>query len=354
MRFFAGVLAAAIVLSIALCVTAQDVPESEKGVSLRKKLERQVTYTSKWLGEPRDHWYLEFKHEKIRPIRVCIEEGDIEVYYYILYTVKNKDNEDHEVEIRIGAWSDKQPCPNRWDETLKRYREMSDLKYRDTFVDDVVKKIQKKHFKGKANNGKGLFSLADVTFPEKLGKETVTETHGNPKGINSPVIKAGQTWECVAVFKKIDTEMDYLRVFVAGLTNDFQVLTHLDTDKVREWRGQDMVLMKNGEMIRCRAEERLNNVRMFVRNVAGTLDERVEKLTDVQKIIKTKHARVKRNQRLVVEKIYEFTYKRLGDEFYVSNDWVEKVGARWFTWIRVIDTDLVHNPVSIEDAPRGR
>jgi hypothetical protein len=114
------------------------------------------------------------------------------------------------------------------------------------------------------------------------------------------------------------------------------------------------VLMKDGEMIRCRAEERLNDVRMFVRNVAGTLDERVEKLVDVQKIVKSQDARVLQSQRLIVEKIFEITYKRLGDEFYVSNDWVEKVGGRWFEWIRVIDTDLSHKPVSIEDAPTGR
>jgi hypothetical protein len=356
MKFLAGILAAAAVLFVTYCVIAQEVDVPKEGRTQQEKLAEQTSYTPKWMGEPRDVWYLEFKNEKIRPIRVCVEEGEIEVYYYMLYTVTNKDDQDHEVEIRIGAWSDKQPCPNMWDETLKRYREMADLKYRDTYIPEVVKAVEKKHFKKKANDEKGLFSLADVTMPEKLGKDTNTGTHGNETGINSPVIKANTTWECVAVFKKISTEMDYLRIFISGLSNDFQVLTHLDTDKVREWRLQDIVVMKNGEMIRCRSEERLNDLRMFVRNEAGTLSERVEKLTDVQKTIKAKseHSRIKPNQRLVVDMIYEVTYKRLGDEFYVSNDWVEKVEGRWFQWLRLIDTDLSHGPITIQDAPPGR
>lgn len=351
MRFLAGLTAAVVVLLAALCVVAQEELDEAK---LNERLERQTTYTSEWIGGPRHIWYMELKHEKIRPIRVQIEEGDIEVYYYMLYTVKNKDERDHEVEMRIGAWSDKQPCPNRWDKTLKNYRQMSDLKYRDTYVKDVVKAIEKKHFLKEANGGKGLLSLAEVTVPETLGKATEPGVHGDEEGINSPVIKAGETWKCVAVFKKISTEMDYLRIFVSGLTNDFKVLTHLDTDQVREYRGMDMVLMKDGEMIRCRSEERLNDVRMFVRNVAGLLDERIEKLQDVEDIVKSKHSRIEPNQRLIVEKLFEITYKRLGDEFYVSNDWVEKTGDRWFEWIRVIDTDLPHSPVDIKNPPGAR
>ncbi len=145
--------------------------------------------------------------------------------------------------------------------------------------------------------------------------------------------------------------MDYLRIFVSGMTNDFYILTHLDAEKVREYRGFDLVLMRDGEMIRCRSEERLNEVRMFIRNVAGLLDERIEKLEKVQEISKSKHTAIESNQRLIVEKVYEITYMRLGDEFYVTNDWVELVGDRWFDWIRVADEDLMHEPVDIDNPP---
>lgn len=350
MKLFAGLCAAVVVLLVSLSVIAQEVDEA----ALNQRLERQTTYTSEWIGGPRHVWYLEFKHDKIAPIRVCIEEGEIEVFYYMLYTVTNKDENDHELEMRIGAWSDKQPCPNKWDDTIKNYRDMSDLKYRDTYIPEVVKAVEKKHFLQEANGGKGLLSLAEVTVPDELGKATQTGTHGDETGINSPALKAGETWQCVAVFKRISAEMDYLRIYVYGLTNDFKVLTHLDTDQVREYRGMDMVLMKDGEMIRCRSEERLNDLRMFVRNVAGLLDERVEKLVDVQEITKSKHTRIEPNQRLIAEKILEITYMRLGDEFYVTNDWVEKVSTQWFEWIRVIDTDLPHSPVDIDNPPGAR
>jgi hypothetical protein len=366
MKLFTGLCVVVVALFLTLCVVAQERGEVDLA-KLHADLDKETSFTSKWLGGPRHVWYLGFKHEKIRPIRLSWEEGEIELYYYMLYTITNKDERDREIEIRIGAWSDKQPCPNKWDETLKRYRQMSDLKYRDTYLPekenldiikkiekkrlDVIKKIEKKHFLKEANNGEGLYSLAKVTIPEELGKATDTGTHGDETGINSPVIKAGETWQCVAVFKKISTEMDYLRIYVSGLTNDFQILTNLDTDKVREYRGSDMVLMKNGEMIRCRAEERLNDVRMFIRNVAGMLDERIEKLVDVQEISKSRHARIKQNQRLIVEKVLEITYERLGDEFYVSNDWMQKIGQRSFEWIRVIDCDLPHEPVDIDNPP---
>jgi len=350
MRIFAALCVSLIVLAAGVCVLAQELDQA-KLREINDRLDHQATYTSKWLGGPRHIWYLEFTHEKIRPIRVCAEEGEIEVYYYMLYTLKNKDEADHEVNIRLGAWSDKQPCPNKWDETLKNYRHMHDLKYRDTYVKDVVEKVSKKHFLQESNGGKGLYSLAEVTVPEKLGKATETGSHGDEMGINSAVIKAGETWQCVAIFKKIDAEMDYLRIFVYGLTNDFNILTHLDIENVREYRGMDLVLMKNGEMIRCRSEERLNDLRMFVRNVAKQLDERIEKLTDVEEIIKSNHTRVEPNQRLIVEKILEITYERLGDEFYVSNDWVENIGERWYEWIRVVNTDLPHSPVDIDNPP---
>jgi hypothetical protein len=361
MRLFAGMLAAAVVLLVTLCVVGQDLLDTAKVREIRARLDRQTSYTAEWLGGPRHVWYLEFEHQKIQPIRIVREESEIEVYYYMLYKVTNKDSVDREVEIRIGAWSDKQPCPNMWDDVLRNYRQMADLKYRDTYLPDndedltdVIKKIEKKYFLQEANNGEGLFSLPRVTIPEELDKATDTGIHGDETGINSPVLKAGETWQCVVVFKKISVEMDYLRIYVNGLTNDFKVLTHLDTDAVREYRGTDMVFMKDGEMIRCRSEERLNDVRMFIRNVAKQLDERIEKLVDVQDIIKSKHTRIEQNQRLIVEKVLEITYERLGDEFYVTNDWMEKVGQQWFEWIRVIDTDLPHEPVDIDNPPGAR
>lgn len=349
MKLLTAVCAGLVAVLLCVCVIAQEAKEHEGMVD---KLRRGETYTAKWLAGPRHIWYLEFSQKKICPIRVCIEEGEIEVYYYMLYKITNKDERDHEIDIRVGAWSDKQPCPNKWDKKLKRYRHMADLKYRDTYVPEVVKKVEKKHFLQEANNGKGLFSLKDVTMPEEIEKLTQQGIHGNETGISSSVIKAGETWQCVAVFKRISPEMDYFRIFIDGLTNDFQILTYLDSEQVREHRGTDMVLMKNGEMVRCRAEERLNDVRMFVRNEAGLLDERIEKLIDVQSIHKSGHTRIDPNQRLIVEKIYEVTYKRLGDEFYVSNDWIELEGERRFRWIRVIDVDLPHSPVDLEDVPR--
>lgn len=334
-----------VVLAVTFALLAQETPSEEKII---KESEEKAKLIPQWLGEPRHIWYLEFTYEKPETIRVCTEEGEIEVYTYMLYKVKNSDSVDHEFNLFIGAWSDKKPCQNSYDEDLKRFRTVHDLPYRDKYIPDVKEKIEKTLFKTEANGGKGLYCKNDVTMPAKIGEPTRPGTHGDEYGINSPVIKAGEEWECVAIFDRFDDEMNYFRVYVGGLTNDFKIYTHLDAEKVRDYIGVDIVHLRNGEIVRGEVEETTNNIIVKVKKETGDLERLVFKREEVKNFWKAKRQAIEPNERLFVEKLLEITFHRSGDEFYTSLDWLEFKERRWVEWVRIEKVDLPHNPIALE------
>lgn len=333
------------VLAVTIALLAQEVPSEEK---IPKEAEEIAKFTPEWLGEPRHIWYLEFTYEKPESVRVCAEEGETEVYSYMLYKVKNKDSVDHEFNLFIGAWSDKKPCQNSYDEDLKRFRTVHDLPYRDKYIADVKAKIEKMLFKTQANGGKGLYCETDVTMPAKIGEPTKPDSHGDEYGINSPVIKAGEEWECVAIFDRFDDEMNYFRVYVGGLTNDFKIYTHLDTQKVKDYIGVDIVHLRNGDIVRGEVEETTNNIIVKVKRETGDLERLVFKREDVKNFWKAKRQGINPNERLYVEELLEITFHRPGDEFYTSLDWMEFKERRWVEWVRVEKVDLPHSPIPLD------
>jgi hypothetical protein len=334
-----------VLLAINFTVSAQEAPSEEKTL---KECEETAKFTPEWLGEPRHIWNLDFTWEKPETIRVSTEEGETEVYTYMLYKLKNSDSVDHEFNLFIAAWSDKKPCQNSYDEGQERFLTIHDLPYRDKFIPDVKEKIEKTLFKTGANGGKGLYCKKDVTMPAKIGEPTKVGTHGDEYGINSPVIKAGEEWECVAIFDRFDDEMNYFRVYVGGLTNDLKIYTHLDAEKVKDYIGVDIVHLRNGEIVRGEVEETTDKIIVKVKLETGDIQKQVFKREEVKNFWKAKRSAISPNERLYVEKFLEITFHRPGDEFYTSLHWMEFEGRKWVEWVRVEKVDLVHNPIPLE------
>ena len=165
-----------------------------------------VLLSSLWLltegrarGDEKKIWFLKFKHDKPKRISIGEEEGgDIDVYWYMTYTLTNTDGDDHKIFINITAESDK------------------GYKYVDTTQPLAKEKIKKRLQMGPDEK---LFGKEDLTYS---GKEEDLRAPF-PRKLNLPVIKAGQTIRCVAIFHRWDPEMDSLVIKIQGLTNDVRI-----------------------------------------------------------------------------------------------------------------------------------
>jgi hypothetical protein len=95
---------------------------------------------------------------------------------------------------------------------------------------------------------------------------------GESAKIALPVIKAGETLRCAAMFRGLDPQMDRLTIFVRGLTNDFEIeAAEPHRRKVRE-RVLELVYESPGD-------EFSTHVRP-IRFVS-------EKWVDIEKVVKT-------------------------------------------------------------------
>lgn len=175
-------------------------------------------------------YYLKFENDTPDRIEIFQKEGSPKVYWYMTYKITNDTNDDWRIMINIRAKTD----------SHKKYHDLS-------------------------------FPLAKESIEEKLGKK-----FNGIRDVSQTIIKAGETKECVAIFNAIDPEMDKLRIYIEGLTNDI---------KVEDIKGRP-------------------------------------------------------NKRRVTDKILKLVYKRPGDEFHAMLKTLEFVKKEWIKRVRIIKTDL--------------
>lgn len=261
-------------------------------------------------------WYLKFKHEAPRWISMNndlgVEDGKIphefsgsakqlrtENYFYVFYTITNKEEKDIRVFINVTGESDKnknvtssrdrkQKFVSKWDrmrvkdvdekkadaklDKRKLFRSRYRKNYHDVHDKAVFKKVEAiLRYRGKVKKGEKLYSQVDLTIPT-----TKTNLNADPatRKLAMPVMKPGETRKCVAIFRRFDVEMDVLVLTFRGLSNDNIV------------------------------------------QVSGD------------------------HRREVTESILQLTYQRRGSEFFTANKTPKFVSKKWIAVKRTIKTDL--------------
>jgi hypothetical protein len=324
--------------------TRDDVPGADEDKMI-SDINEYVKMTPVWLGQPRHIWYLKFEPQKPKMVVVGKEFGRTEIYWYMLYKVTNMDEWEHEVFLEVTAWSDK------------------GVEYQDYYAKDVIEAIERKENKTEANGGKGLYSTDYVTMmkdiPEKLTEYPKPGTHADDTGLALPKIGPGETWECVAVFKRLfdpqaenlrinvkglkswDPEANFIRIRVTGLSNDFKIITHEDTNEIPKYLGKDCLLLTDGSQMWGKVSEAREEYHIIVTNEAGEAVEETVSKSKVFKWIKSDKNFIAPNERLVDEPYYEILYRRKGDEFASTEDPIEYVEQGWVRHWRIIKVDQV-------------
>lgn len=181
--------------------------------------------TAKEIAKKSGMWVLKWKHERPRWISLNYDLGTednkiptensgaspqlrTENYCYMYYEVSNKDDSDHRFFINITGVSDKKKT------------------YHDVWDSAAFKKIEAiLRYRGKIKKGEKLHSQKDITIPTKRA-----DLDANPatRKLALPVIKAGETKKCVAIFRKLNVELDNLSINVRGLSNDLDIKSKED------------------------------------------------------------------------------------------------------------------------------
>jgi hypothetical protein len=137
---------------------------------------------------------LKMEPDRIRRA-VLGHEPEVENYFYLPFKLTNEDQEDHSFFLEVFGNSDK------------------GVEYRN-LEHPLVKEIVRK--KIGVREGGRLWSAADLTTnhePTDVGAPF-------PRRLELPVIKAGETVQCVAIFKGPDVEADKITITFRGLSND--------------------------------------------------------------------------------------------------------------------------------------
>jgi hypothetical protein len=179
------------------------------------KLSTQITKNNKRV------WLIDFKQARIERAQIKDDTGDTEVFWFLPYTLTNKDDVPHDFFIDIKAHSD---------------RGKNRHTYHDQWVPDAYEEIRK--MLGKREDDQ-LLSQRDVSMPPP-GEENELPAVGDKQTkrtakIALMTIQPGETLDCVAIFKALDPELDRLTVTVRGLTNSCILV---------ESKGQDYVAPK--------------------------------------------------------------------------------------------------------------
>ncbi|MCA8921485.1 MAG: hypothetical protein KDD82_06720 [Planctomycetes bacterium] len=291
-----------------------------EGENLEQQVDREVCEQIKRSNEK--VWYLDFKQGKLSRLQIKDETRTVEQYWYLPYTITNRDEVPHSFFINVVAHSDRNrhrhPIDAEQDdyfvippssafnenetstsskETDRRRLRSYTHRYHDLHIDDVFESV--KLALRPWTRGKKLYNQKDLNSPPEgeTNEQPKIEdkTTGDTAQIALPTIQPGETWHCVAVFKNFDDQMDGLSIFVSGLTNS-SLLSHRD----------------------------------YV-------------------------APPDTHDRILTEAVLVLTYKRPGSEFDAATQRIEFVGRRWIDQQRQIRADLEQpNPETDELNPVNR
>jgi hypothetical protein len=244
-------------------------------------------------------WVLDFKRHTMGRVQIKDDTGDTETYWFLPYTLTNKDEVAHSYFIDVSARSD---------------RGKRKFKYHDLWISDVYEEVRK--ILGK-REGQQLLSQRDVSMPPpgeanvlpKTGDQRTKET----AKIALPTLQPGESAECVAIFGPFHPEMDRLVISVRGLTN-----SSLWAEVVRRPAPTPRNPNRTVDTLAVKSEDRIGEDSVAPKD--------------------------KPNRRIITEAVLELHYKRPGDEFAHNTDAVVFVRRRWVDVRRTIKSDLKWRP----------
>ena len=138
-------------------------------------------------------WVLEFKPVKVRMVTPHRGPQKGKTYWYLVYQLENRSEEDHDFYLAISASGDRKKS------------------YSDLFLPSVERAVE---YQEKVI----LWGKTD-----KFHKVLKARQHTDRK-YSYETIKAGEKRLCVAVFNRFDPDSKNLAIRVKGLTNDVEVL----------------------------------------------------------------------------------------------------------------------------------
>lgn len=195
-------------------VYAQDCTYCDKDLEGKKPLKcaNCITLSKQITKNNKKVWLIDFKQATVGRAQIKDDTGDTEVFWYLPYTLTNRDSVPHEFFIDVSAASD---------------RGKHSFRYHDQWIPDVYAEIRS-HL-GK-REGDQLLSQRDVSMPPP-GKENTLPAVDDPKTkrtaiIALPVIQPGETLSCVAILGPFHNELDKLVIAVRGLTNSSLFTKH--------------------------------------------------------------------------------------------------------------------------------
>ncbi len=238
-------------------------------------------------------WVLGFKQGELGRVQIKDDTGDTETYWFLPYTITNRDDTAHEFFLDVEAVSDRgrsrdvDPLDGREPDKAVEIEAVSGrarnrARYHDTWIPDVYEEIRR--VLGLREQDQ-LLSQRELSLPpgearNELPKPEDRRTTATAK-IALQTIQPGETLRCVAIMGPIDPEMDKLVVHVRGLTNS-SLLEH------------DDYVAPDGEP----------------------------------------------HRRVIKEAVLTLHYGRPGDEFVHGQDPIKFEGRRWMDVKRVIASDL--------------
>ncbi len=162
-----------------------------------------------------DSWIIDPEITRLKLISPRTGFGSGRVYWYLVYSLRNKTGEDREIYVNVTATTDN-----------KRH-------YSDMYLPNVELAAERKE-------GRSLWGKTDEN--RELAKR-------DPK---SPVYQyfplgADQQRECIAVFNRFDPAATRVRVRLAGLSNDIRVETRDDGTEVIVSRVYEVTFHRVGD-----------------------------------------------------------------------------------------------------------
>lgn len=158
-------------------------------------------------------WVLDFRRGEIGRVQIKDDTGDVETYWYLPYTITNRDEVAHEFFMDVSAVSD---------------RGRKEFRYHDEWIPEAYETIRQ-HLALKEDDQ--LLTLRDLSMPppgkrNRLPQLQDRRTNDHAR-IALPTIQPGETFRCVAMLGPLHPEADRLVVHVRGLTNT-SLLAHDD------------------------------------------------------------------------------------------------------------------------------
>jgi len=164
-------------------------------------------------------WLLDFQCIAVRPAVIADAGGGAEgdVFWYLIYTVENRDTVDHVYKLTFTATSDK------------------GRSYSCMVLPDVERRAEE-------GERRALQGPADLWEAEKARREGDASKYGI-----ATTLKAGEKRWCVATFNRIDAEADKIEILVRGLTNEFRVTVLEDGGRRVTEKALKLLLERPGD-----------------------------------------------------------------------------------------------------------